>query len=144
MTALRSARAHEAWARRTADKLHEVGWEDRDLAEELGVSSMVGLRLIKGRVGPALLLDDGTLETLTDEAHCTAMRAFQRRIVYTNGSGDWLVNVESAALLDAEELPLGTYFLLPWGAAFAGPHTHFKSGVNSSTVRFIIISASRA
>ena len=53
-----------------------------------------GLRLIKGRTGPALLLDNDTLDVLTDDAHCAALRSFRRRIAYTNGSGDWLVNAD--------------------------------------------------
>ena len=63
-----------------------------------------GLRLIKGRTGPELLLDNDSLETLSDGDNCDALRAFRRRIAYCNGCGDWLVNVESASLLAAEEL----------------------------------------
>ena len=32
-----------------------------------------------------------------DHAHCAALRAFRRRVVYTTGSWDWLVNVESSS-----------------------------------------------
>lgn len=75
------------------------------LMSALGPSMMrAGLRLIKGSTGPDLLLDNDSLARLCDEAHCRALAAFRRRIVYTNGSGDWLVNVESASLLAASEL----------------------------------------
>ena len=63
-----------------------------------------GLRLIKGRTGPDLLLDNDALAMLADDDHCASLRAFQRRVVYCNGSMDWLVTVESASLLAAEEL----------------------------------------
>jgi hypothetical protein len=63
-----------------------------------------GLRLIKGALGPELLLDNAVLEMLTDEVHCAALRAFRRRVAYCNGTHDWLVNVESAALLGSDEL----------------------------------------
>ena len=75
------------------------------LMSAFGPSIMrAGLRLIKGRTGPDLLLDNDTLHRLTDDAHCEAMRAFRRRLVYCNGSGDWLVNAESASLLSAAEM----------------------------------------
>ena len=62
-----------------------------------------GLRLIKGQTGPDLLLDNETLEQLAKGDHHAALCAFRRRICYANGSGDWLVNFESASLLTAEE-----------------------------------------
>ena len=62
-----------------------------------------GLYVIKGKTGPDLLLDNSTLETLADDAHCAALGAFRRRILYCNGSMDWLVNAESASLMAAEE-----------------------------------------
>ena len=75
------------------------------LMSAFGPSIMrAGLRLIKGRTGPELLLDNDTLHRLTDDAHCKAMRVFRRRLVYCNGSGDWLVNAESASLLSAAEM----------------------------------------
>ena len=83
------------------------------LMSAFGPSLMrAGLRMIKGRTGPQLLLDNTALDTLTDDVHCAALRAFRRRIAYANGTGDWLVNCESSSLLSAEEmevlLPLST------------------------------------
>lgn len=63
-----------------------------------------GLRVIKGAIGPQLLLDDTSLDELCNEAHCASLRAFRRRVTYANGTGDWLVNCESCSLLTKEEL----------------------------------------
>lgn len=52
-----------------------------------------GLRLIKGRTGPDLLLDNETLGMagLSDEAHMASLRAFRRRVLCCNAAGDWTV-----------------------------------------------------
>ena len=84
------------------------------LMSAFGPSLMrAGLRFVKGETGPQLLLDNDALERLTDEAHCAVLRRFGRRLLYTNGSGDWLVNFESCSLLTAEEIDL----VLPPSAA---------------------------
>jgi nicotinate-nucleotide adenylyltransferase len=75
------------------------------LMTAFGLSIMrAGLRMIKGKTGPDLLLDNGALEALCNGTHAEALRAFERRIIYCNGTMDWLVNVESASLLTAEEM----------------------------------------
>jgi hypothetical protein len=75
------------------------------LMVHLGPSIMrAGLRLIKGRTGPDLLLDNDALVRLADAAHCAALAAFRRRLLYCNGTGDWTVNFESASLLTLEEI----------------------------------------
>jgi hypothetical protein len=77
------------------------------LMTAFGLSIMrAGLRMIKGKTGPDLLLDNGALEALCNGTHAEALRAFERRIIYCNGTMDWLVNVESASLLTAEEMAI--------------------------------------
>ena len=84
------------------------------LMSAFGPSLMrAGLRFVKGETGPQLLLDNDALERLTDEAHCAVLRRFGRRLLYVNGTGDWLVNFESCSLLAAEEIEL----VLPPSAA---------------------------
>ena len=71
------------------------------LMSAFGPSIMrAGLRMIKGKTGPDLLLDNNTLLEL---ASGKALRSFRRRVAYCNGQGDWLVNLESASLFTAEE-----------------------------------------
>ena len=85
-----------------------------------------GLRMIKGKLGPELLLDNDTLERLTDDEHVASMSAFKRRLLYCNGTGDWLVNAESASLLDDKEL---NQIVLPLSIA------QCKSGCTARTGR---------
>ena len=66
-----------------------------------------GARALYGRSGAELLLDAHATcaldVDLCDEAHCSALRAFRRRVTYSSVEGDWVVSFASGSLLTAEE-----------------------------------------
>ena len=76
-----------------------------------------GLRTIKGRTGPDLLLSNQTLDALSGEAGCEALARFRRRVTVGNVVGDWVTPWASTSLLDAHEASLVERSFEPDGAS---------------------------